>query len=122
MSRDMRSWIEELERAGELLRIRKPVDPKTQMGALLYESREQGLLFENVTGHPGWRVLGQAPANLRHAAIAFGTTLPDLTPCVADLIARRVPPELVSAGPVKDVVQTGDAVNLLDIPAHMAGE
>lgn len=111
-----------MDRAEELIHVRKPVDPVTQMGALLYESREHGLLFENVAGHPGWRVLGQAPANLRHAAVAFGTTLQDLIPTVADLIGRRIKPEMVSGGPVKDLVQIGDAVNLLEIPAHLAGE
>ena len=34
--KDMRTWIEELEEAGELIRIAKPVDPLTQMGSLLY--------------------------------------------------------------------------------------
>jgi UbiD family decarboxylase len=61
----MRSWIKQLEEAGELIRIVKPVDPHTQMGALLYQSRERGLLFENLNGFPGWRSLGMAPANLR---------------------------------------------------------
>ena len=32
---DMRSWIAQLEAAGELIRIDKPVDPLTQMGSLL---------------------------------------------------------------------------------------
>ena len=48
MPRDMRSWIGELEAAGELLHIRKSVDPKTQMGALLYQSRERALLFRRL--------------------------------------------------------------------------
>ena len=61
-----------LEAAGELIRIDKPVDPLTQMGSLLYQSREKALLFENLPH--GWRSLGQAPANVRHAALAFGTT------------------------------------------------
>ena len=121
MARDLRSWIAELEAAGELHRIRKPVDPKTQMGALLYQSREKGLLFEDVVGHPGWRVLGQAPANVRHAAIAFDTDLQGLIPTVARLMERRIPPKLVSSGPVKEVIQTGDQVNLEEIPAHIAG-
>ena len=34
--KDMRSWIADLEAAGELIRIDKPVDPLTQMGSLLY--------------------------------------------------------------------------------------
>src|ERR1035438_2786677 len=70
--KDMRTWIEELEEAGELIRIAKPVDPLTQMGSLLYQSREKALFFENLPH--GWRSLGQAPANIRHAALAFGAT------------------------------------------------
>ena len=72
MPKDLRTWIAELDAAGELIRIDKPVDPLTQMGALLYQSREKALLFENLPH--GWRSLGQAPANVRHAALAFGTT------------------------------------------------
>jgi UbiD family decarboxylase len=63
--KDMRTWIAELEEAGELVRIDKPVDPLTQMGSLLYQSREKALFFENLPH--GWRSLGQAPANTRHA-------------------------------------------------------
>ena len=68
--KDMRSWIADLEAAGELIRIDKPVDPLTQMGSLLYQSREKALFFERLPH--GWRSLGQAPANVRQAAIAFG--------------------------------------------------
>lgn len=119
--RDMRAWIAELEQAGELLRIRKPVDPVSQMGALLYESRERALLFEEVVGHPGWRVLGQAPANLRQAALAFGVPLHELVPTLARLMDGRVAPELVKDGPVKEVVRLGDEVDLGELPAHVAG-
>ena len=68
--KDMRTWIDELERAGELIRVDKPVDPLTEMGALLYQSREKAIFFENLPH--GWRSLGQAPANVRQAALAFG--------------------------------------------------
>src|SRR6516225_1060013 len=42
--KDMRSWIADLEAAGELVRIDKPVDPLTEMGSLLYQSREEALV------------------------------------------------------------------------------
>ncbi|MBI4491596.1 MAG: UbiD family decarboxylase [Chloroflexi bacterium] len=121
MPRDMRSWIQELEAAGELYHIRKSVDPLTEMGALLYESRDKALLFEAVTGHPGWKVLGQAPADLRQTALSFGVPLQDLIPTVARLMAQRVRPEMVEDGPVKEVVQTGEAVDIRELPAHVAG-
>jgi 3-polyprenyl-4-hydroxybenzoate decarboxylase len=36
MLKDMRDWIQTLDEAGELVRLTKPADPKTEMGALLY--------------------------------------------------------------------------------------
>src|SRR6516165_8781449 len=51
--RDMRTWIADLEAANELIRIDKPVDPLTEMGSLLYQSREKALFFENLPH--GWR-------------------------------------------------------------------
>ncbi len=71
MAKDMRSWIDQLEKAGALARIGKPVDPRTQMGALLWQSRERALLFDNLAGFPGWRCLGQAPGNVLLAPMAF---------------------------------------------------
>lgn len=121
MGKDMRDWIAQLEEAGELYTVKRPVDPRTEMGALLYQSREKGLFFQNLTGYPGWRVLGQAPANPRHAALAFDTTLPQLIPKVADRMATSLPCQTVRTGPVKDIVKTGDEVNLLELPVHVSG-
>lgn len=91
MGKDMREWIAQLEEAGDLYTVKRPVDPKTEMGALLYQSREKALFFQTLTGYPGWRTLGQAPANLRHAALAFGTTLERLIPTVAERMTKTGP-------------------------------
>ena len=71
MGQDMRTWIDRLDRAGLLARISKPVDPRTQMGALLWQARDRALLFENLPDYPGWRCLGQAPGDVSLAPIAF---------------------------------------------------
>ena len=71
MAKDMRSWIKQLEEAGELVRMKEEVDPKANMSAYLWSSKEKALLFENVKNHPGWKVLGQAPANMRHVGLGF---------------------------------------------------
>ncbi|MPZ16173.1 MAG: hypothetical protein GEU73_17445, partial [Chloroflexi bacterium] len=89
-SRDMRSWIAELEAAHELIRVDKPVDPLTQMGALLYQCRERALLFESLPH--GWRSLAQAPANVRHAALAFGAREDTVVPLVAERMGARIAP------------------------------
>lgn len=121
MPADMRTWITQLEEAGELVRVRRPVDPQTEMGALLYQSREKALLFENLVGHPGWRALGQAPANLRHAALALDTTLEKLVPTAAERSQRRLPTRTVASGPVKEVVWKGQEVDVTRLPVHVAG-
>ncbi len=121
MPKDMRTWIAEMEQAGELLTIKKPVEPRTEMGALLYQSREKGLLFENLKGFPGWRALGMAPGNLRHAALVFGTTVEKLVPTVAKLMDTKFPCEMVGTGPVKEVIKKGDEVDLYSLPVHQSG-
>src|SRR5918912_910687 len=115
--KDMRTWIDELERAGELIRVDKPVDPLTQMGALLYQSREKAILFEKLPH--GWRSLGQAPANVRHAALAFGTSLDNLVPYVAEKFNARRAPELVSSGPVKELRCGPGEFDLRTLPVHV---
>ena len=118
--RDMRSWIAELDAAGELIRIDKPVDPLTQMGSLLYQSREKALLFEKLPH--GWRSLGQAPANVRHAAIAFGATEETVIPLVAEKLGTRIAPVMVETGPVKEVKLKKGEFDLTQLPVHVAGQ
>ena len=66
--KDLREWIAALERAGELTTITQPVSPYLEMAeiadraAKLKGDAKRGpggpaLLFENVAGHPGARVL-----------------------------------------------------------------
>jgi 2,5-furandicarboxylate decarboxylase 1 len=119
-TRDMRSWIAELEAAGELIRVDKPVDPLTQMGALLYQCREKALLFEKLPH--GWRSLGQAPANVRHAAVAFGVPEEKLIPHVAAKLGRRIAPVTVKDGPVKEVRLKRGEFDLTQLPVHVAGQ
>jgi len=117
---DMRSWIAQLQAAGELVRIDKPVDPLTQMGSLLYQSRDKALLFESLPH--GWRSLGQAPANLRHAALAFGATEETVVPLVASKLGARIPTTLVPDGRVKEVKLGKGEFDLTQLPVHVAGQ
>jgi 4-hydroxy-3-polyprenylbenzoate decarboxylase len=54
--RSLREFLDRLERAGELVRVREPVDPVLEMAALADRAAKQGgpaLLFENPVGRPG---------------------------------------------------------------------
>ncbi len=119
-TKDMRGWIAQLEAAGELIRVDKPVDPLTQMGALLYQSREKALFFEKLPH--GWRSLGQAPANVRHAALAFGATEDTVVPLIARRLGARIAPTLLESGPVKEVKLGRVDFDLTQLPVHVAGQ
>ena len=116
----MRTWIADLEAANELIRIDKPVDPLTEMGSLLYQSREKALFFENLPH--GWRSLGQAPANVRHAALAFGINEEALVPFVADRLGHCIKPILRNEGPVKELKLKRGEFDLTQMPVHVAGQ
>ncbi len=64
---DLRDWIKQLDKAGELRRIREAVNPYLEMAEIADRTAKLGkgtakaggpaLLFENVTGFPGAKVL-----------------------------------------------------------------
>jgi 2,5-furandicarboxylate decarboxylase 1 len=117
-STDMRSGIAELQAAGELIRVDKPVDPLTQMA--LCTSAAKAVLFEKLPH--GWRSLGQAPANVRHAAVAFGVSEEELIPHVAAKLGARIAPVTVKDGPVKEVKLKRGEFDLTQLPVHIAGQ
>ena len=121
MAQDMRSWIDQLEKAGLLARITKPVDPRTQMGALLWQARDRGLLFENLPGYPGWRCLGQAPGDVALAPVAFGCERDQMIPEFVRRTETLGKTRLVETGPVQQKVLLGDDVDITKMPIHQAG-
>jgi len=76
MARDLRSFLKQLESAGELHRVKVEVDPFLEMGAIADRvSKEPGggkaLLFEQVKGHR-MPVLMNAYGSKRRMAMALG--------------------------------------------------
>jgi 2,5-furandicarboxylate decarboxylase 1 len=121
MAKDMRLWIEQLERAGALSRIGKPVDPRTQMGALLWQARDRALLFDNLSGFPGWRSLGQAPGDVSLAPLAFGCERSQMVPEFVRRTERLGTTRVVKSGPVKEKIVLGQDVDITKMPIHQAG-
>src|SRR5262245_26916249 len=121
MAQDMRSWINQLDEVGLLARIKKPVDPRTQIGALLWQARDRALLFENLPGFPNWRSLGQAPGDVSLAPVAFGTVRDEMVPEFVRRTERLGTTGLVNGGPVKEKILIGDEVDVTKMPIHQAG-
>jgi 4-hydroxy-3-polyprenylbenzoate decarboxylase len=146
---DLRDWIKQLEKAGELKRITAEVSPDLEMAEIADRTAKLGrgtpkaggpaLLFENVKGHPGARVLMNQFGSERRMKLALET---DSLDAIADRIRAFLKPQtptsimdklkmlpmLAEVGnffpkviaakeaPCKQVIHRGEAVNLLDLP------
>ncbi len=128
---DLRSLIELLDSNGELIRVKAEVDPEYELGALLRQAEQQGKAcwFERVRNATLPAVGGVMTSPKRHA---LGIGKP------ADALARPgshaallrtarenpIKPMLVEAGPVSDVVLTGDQIDMtaLPIPKFFSGD
>jgi 4-hydroxy-3-polyprenylbenzoate decarboxylase len=146
---DLREWIKQLEKAGELKRITAEVDPILEMAEIADRTAKLGrgtakaggpaLLFENVKGHPGARVLMNQFGSARRMKLALETeSLDAIADRIRALIKPQMPtnfmdklkmlpmlaevgsffPRVIAAkdAACKQVVRRGDAVNLLELP------
>ncbi len=97
---DLRDWIKQLEKAGELKRIREEVSPYLEMAEIADRTAKLGrgtpsaggpaLLFENVAGHPGASVLMNQFGSERRMKLALETESLD---AIADRIRTLIHPE-----------------------------
>jgi len=133
--RDLRDWLSQVERSGELVRVRQPVDRDEEMSAVAYLVAKQhpspAVLFERPRGFDRspikarllWNILGPS---LKRIALTLEEPgdLPtmDLIRRVKDKLKRRIPPREVPASeaPVYENSLQGRQVNLdqLPIPRH----
>ncbi len=146
---DLRAWIARMERVGELRRVKAEVAPYLEMAEvadraakLQRDGRPWGgpaLLFENVKGHGGARVLMNQFGSEARMKLALETeSLDAIAERIRTLIHPETPtslmdklkllpklkevgsffPKVVSAkgAPCKEVVRLGPEVDLLQLP------
>ena len=91
---DLREWIKQLDKAGELRRIRESVSPYLEMAEIADRTAKLGkgtakaggpaLLFENVASYPGAQVLMNQFGSERRMKLALETD--SLDTAIADRI------------------------------------
>ncbi|HEY4380293.1 MAG TPA: UbiD family decarboxylase [Acidobacteriaceae bacterium] len=97
---DLREWIKQLDKAGELCRIREAVSPYLEMAEIADRTAKLGkgtpnaggpaLLFENVAGFPVAKVLMNQFGSERRMKLALET---DSLDAIADRIRILIKPE-----------------------------
>jgi 4-hydroxy-3-polyprenylbenzoate decarboxylase len=115
---DLRDWIKALEKAGELKRIQEEVSPELEITEITDRASKIGarqsaaakgsaapakyapggpaLLFENVKGHPGHKVLINQFGSERRMAMALGVErLDEIAERIRGLINMKAPESLM---------------------------
>jgi 4-hydroxy-3-polyprenylbenzoate decarboxylase len=140
--KDLREFIEQLEAAGELKRIKHPVNPKLEITVIcdrVLRNEGPALLFENVIGSD-MPVLANLFGTARRVALGMGAESVSALREIGELLAwlrqpdppeslkdawRNLPvfkkvldmaPKSVSKAPCQEVVLEGDAVDLSKLP------
>lgn len=120
---DFRSLLKILEARGELHRIEREVDPKYELPAVMekVDQQRRAYLFENVKG-ARYASVGGLLNRIECYGWALGST-PGEPFDEHDLDARieaakrdGIAPREVATGPVKEVVETGEQVDLGSLP------
>ena len=143
---DLREWISALEKAGELKRVKAEVDPILEITEITDRVSKSGrgsrgaggpaLLFENVRGHSGAKVLINQFGSKRRMEMALEVdSLNEISARIKWFMDVKSPqgfldkikmlpmlaelgkffPKEVPTGPCKQVIRTGD-FSLLDFP------
>jgi 4-hydroxy-3-polyprenylbenzoate decarboxylase len=103
---DLREWIRALDKAGELKHIREPIDPILEIAEVTDRVSKSGkrggvpggpaLLFENVKGYPGSRVLMNQFGSERRMKLALEVeSLDDIAERIESLLHLKSPEGLL---------------------------
>ena len=127
-SSDLDAWLEKAETLGELKRISAQVDPDLETATITYlvgSGRSPALLFDNIKGHPGHRVLyNMIGCNLSRFCLTIGEQPVDHPLKAVQILQRKlsskmppkeVPPERAICN--QNIVE-GDDIDIRIFPAQ----
>ena len=130
MAQDLRSYLDLVKRRtpGDFEIVVREVDPAYEITALVVKlereaKRRPVLLFEKVKG-TRFPVLTNLHASRSRLAAAMGAPPEGTLRAYLHAMEKPIPPKIVPTGPVREVVLTGDRVNLYDLPqiVHHEGD
>jgi UbiD family decarboxylase len=125
--KDLREWIGEIEKLGELTRV-EGADPHLELGGLVdlyqWEMENPALLFEKIKGYPEnykllANVLTSMPRICQSLDLPTDLSRHEFVKVWRDRLKefQPIPPRLVEDGPVLENRQVGDQVDVTQFPA-----
>ncbi|MCC6472707.1 MAG: UbiD family decarboxylase [Burkholderiales bacterium] len=121
-------WLQLVDSIGELKRVKASVDPDLEMATITYLAGKVSggptLLFENIKGYPGGRLLfNPFGSSLNRLALAIreapGSDAIELTRTLGEKMKKRIAPQMIEArdAPVNKNIDRGDRADLTRFPA-----
>ncbi len=114
-----RNYLLALEKHGQLKHITREVNPEFEIAAHVRRSSDidgPAFIFENVKGHPKWRVAAGLYGTLARLPIAMGCPIDEVVERYGRAVRNPIPPARTKTGPVKDVILEGDHVDCTTLP------
>jgi UbiD family decarboxylase len=130
---DLRQFLERAEESGELLRI-PGADWNLEMGTLaeavyrLKPTEQPAILFEDIPGYPGMRVVSGTTNSSKRLATTLGFPEPegplDVVRCYRDRMKTHepIPPKPVASSPLLENVIRDEDVDVLKFPVPLLHE
>jgi 2,5-furandicarboxylate decarboxylase 1 len=116
----LRACLDVLTRRNALVTVDRRVDPRGEVTAVLGRMEEEhnrsAALFRSVEGYPGWAIVGSVFADRAAIASVFGVDATELTASLSSRLEQPIEPVVDESGPVQEVVATGEAASLDDLP------
>jgi 2,5-furandicarboxylate decarboxylase 1 len=117
---NLRDSIYRARAEGYLVEVTTPVDPDLGMAPFIHRHDGQPVLFDRVTGYPGWRVVAGMASSRAYFATALDVPLAELIHKLAGALANPAPPPVVGDGPCQEVVEPGVDLACLPILRHFS--
>ncbi len=109
----LRSFIEALDKKGELTRITKPVSTEFELAGIINALWEKPIYFEKVK-ESTYPVVAGLVSSKELISNALGISKNQLLPKLSTAIEHPVPPQLIKTGKCQEVVETD--VDLTKLP------
>ena len=122
---DFRTYLDALRRAGQLVHIDKPVSPEFEVAAYVRKSSDTdgpAFVFENVIGHPGWKLAAGLYGTMARLPVALGCPIGQVVDRYGEAVRHPIAPRRVPSGPCQEVVLTGEDVDCTTLPIVVHSE
>jgi 2,5-furandicarboxylate decarboxylase 1 len=119
---DLREFLVTAEALRMVDRLQEPFSPRLQIAQHLLAHDGRISFFEQITGAPGYRLVGGCCSDRRFFGVALGCEPDQLLVRLSAALANPQEPSQVACGPCQEVIEP--AVDLLQIPflTHYASD